>query len=165
MDLETTQKLLAFGTEHKLTVCSCESLTAGLFCDTIASVPGASAVLKGGLVTYFTAMKETLAHVDAKLIENYGVVSKECAAAMAKNTRQIMDADYCVSFTGNAGPSVMEGKPAGCVYCAIAGRNQIWEYHFQYQNIHRNELRMQVVDQMIQELLLRMENEHGKKSC
>jgi nicotinamide mononucleotide (NMN) deamidase PncC len=84
---------------------------------------------------------------------------------MAKNTRQIMDADYCVSFTGNAGPSAMEGKPAGCVYCAIAGRNQIWEYHFQYQNIQRNELRMQVVDKMIQELLLRMENEHGKKSC
>ena len=78
----------------------CESLTAGLFTSTIASIPGASAILKGGLVTYFTPMKSVLAHVDVNLIQKYGVISEECAYAMAKNTREIMDVDYCVSFTG-----------------------------------------------------------------
>lgn len=102
------KQLVSLCTENHLTISSCESLTAGLFTSTIASIPGASAILKGGLVTYFTPMKSVLAHVDVNLIQKYGVISEECAYAMAKNTREIMDVDYCVSFTGNAGPSAWE---------------------------------------------------------
>lgn len=139
--------------ERNLTVSSCESLTAGLFTSEIASVPGASSVLKGGLVTYFTQMKQVLANVDACLIQEFGVVSKECAQAMAKNTRLITDSDYCVSFTGNAGPDVMEDKPAGCVYCAIASKNKVYSYHFQFDGLKRNEIRKSVVDCMIANLV------------
>ena len=92
------KQLVSLCTENHLTISSCESLTAGLFTSTIASIPGASAILKGGLVTYFTPMKSVLAHVDVNLIQNYGVISEECAYAMAKNTREIMDVDYCVSL-------------------------------------------------------------------
>lgn len=102
------KQLVSLCTENHLTISSCESLTAGLFTSTIASIPGASSILKGGLVTYFTPMKSVLAHVDVNLIQNYGVISEECAYAMAKNTREIMNVDYCVSFTGNAGPSAWE---------------------------------------------------------
>ena len=87
------KQLVSLCTENHLTISSCESLTAGLFTSTIASIPGASAILKGGLVTYFTPMKSVLAHVDVNLIQNYGVISEECAYAMAKNTREIMDVD------------------------------------------------------------------------
>ena len=50
------KQLVSLCTENHLTISSCESLTAGLFTSTIASIPGASAILKGGLVTYFTPM-------------------------------------------------------------------------------------------------------------
>ena len=118
--MNDARQLVSLCTENHLTISSCESLTAGLFTSTIASIPGASAILKGGLVTYFTPMKSVLAHVDVDLIQKYGVISEECAYAMAKNTRQIMDVDYCISFTGNAGPDAMEGKPVGEVYIGIA---------------------------------------------
>lgn len=146
------KELIALCTERQMTLSSCESLTAGLFTSTLASVPGASAVLKGGLVTYFTEMKEKLAHVDTKIVNEYGVVSKECAKAMAENTRKLTNVDYCVSFTGNAGPSAMEGKPAGCVYCAIAGKGETKLYHFQWDGLARNVLRQQLVAVMIDRL-------------
>lgn len=146
-------KLVKLCSEKGITLSSCESLSAGLFTSTIASVPGASAVLKGGLITYYTEMKHTLAHVDIKVIEKYGVVSKECAYCMAKNTRDITDSTYCVSFTGNAGPSAMEGKPAGLVYCAIASIKNVDVFEFHLGGMERNELRQYIVDSMIEKLL------------
>lgn len=144
------KKLVQLCTENKITISSCESLTAGLFTSTIASIPGASAILKGGLVTYFTPMKTVLAHVDVDLIKKYGVISEECAWAMACNTRKIMDVDYCVSFTGNAGPAAWEEKPAGRVYCAIASKKEVRVYGFQCRNLSRNQVREHVVNQMIE---------------
>lgn len=151
------QKLVQLCTQKKITLSSCESLTAGLFTSTIASVPGASAVLKGGFVTYFTELKHKLANVDLDLIETYGVVSHECAYAMAKNTREIIDSDYCISFTGNAGPSTMEGKAAGLVYCAIASRTDVEVFEFHLGQMERNELRQYLVDSMIENLLKKIE--------
>ena len=150
--MNEAKELIRLCKENKITISSCESLTAGLFCSTLASVPGASAVLKGGLVTYFTEMKQVLAHVESDLIQKYGVVSKECALQMAQNAREITNATYCVSFTGNAGPDIMEDKPAGCVYCAIASQQNVYVFHFQYEGLNRNDVRMQVVRDMIHNL-------------
>ena len=55
--MNDAKQLVSLCTKNHLTISSCESLTAGLFTSTIASIPGASAMLKGGLVTYFTPMK------------------------------------------------------------------------------------------------------------
>lgn len=134
--------------ERKQTIAACESLTAGLFCSALGGVPGASAVFKGGLVTYFTAIKEQIAHVPAALLEEYGAVSRQCAAAMAVNVRKMMEADYGVSFTGNAGPDGMENKPAGLVFCAIADASGVSVYEFQLK-LPRNLLRTQVVNLML----------------
>ena len=142
--MQTAKDLIELCKDKHVTVSSCESLTAGLFTSTLASIPGASAVLKGGFVTYFTEMKQVMAHVEKDLIDTFGVVSGECAKQMAQNT--------CVSFTGNAGPDAMEDKPAGCVFCAIASKDAVKVYHFQYQGLERNELRMQVVQDMINNL-------------
>ena len=158
--MNRAKQLVLLCTKHHLTLSSCESLTAGLFTSTIASVPGASAVLKGGLVTYFTPMKNVLAHVDVDLIQKYGVISEECAYAMAKNTRQIMDVDYCISFTGNAGPDAWEEKPAGRVYCAIASKKTIQVYGFQCTGLSRNDVREHVVMQMIDILIQTIQKEN-----
>ena len=158
--MNRAKQLVLLCTKHHLTLSSCESLTAGLFTSTIASVPGASAVLKGGLVTYFTPMKNVLAHVYVDLIQKYGVISEECAYAMAKNTREIMDVDYCVSFTGNAGPSAWEEKPAGRVYCAIASKKAVRVYGFQCTGLSRNDVREHVVLEMVDVLINTIQKEN-----
>lgn len=158
--MNQAKRLVELCKEHKLTISSCESLTAGLFTSTIAEVSGASAILKGGLVTYFTEMKSVLADVDKDLIAKYGVISEQCAKAMAVSTQKIMDVDYCVSFTGNAGPTAWENKPAGRVYCAIASKNDVWVYGFQCTGLKRNEVRNHVVEEMIVLLIQKIQKEN-----
>lgn len=145
------QELIALLKAKNLTIGSCESFTAGLFCASLASVSGASAVLKGGVVTYATCIKTDVVHVDAKIVDTYGVISKECAIEMAKKAQQLLDVDVCVSFTGNAGPSAMEGKPAGEVYCAIAYHDEVIGYKFQIEK-ERNKVREKAVQIMCQKL-------------
>ena len=157
--IQSAKTLIELASQHHVTVCSCESFTAGLFCAVLGSVPGAFAVLKGGLVTYFSEMKVQLAHVDPQIIEQYGVVSSQCAKAMAQNTRNICEADYCVSFTGNAGPSSMEGKPAGLIYSAIASPSHVKVFEKQL-SLPRNELRKQAVLEMIEQLIELIEQNH-----
>lgn len=145
------QELIALLKAKNLTIGSCESFTAGLFCASLASVSGASAVLKGGIVTYATCIKTDVVHVNAEIVEQYGVISKECAIEMAKKAKQLLDVDICVSFTGNAGPSAMEGKPAGEVYCAIAYGKDITAYKLQIKE-ERNKVREEAVRIMCQKL-------------
>ena len=133
--------------KDRLTIGSCESLTAGLFASTIAEVSGASAVLKGGIITYWTECKVNVVHVSEEVVRQYGVVSAQCAREMAEKARVLLDVDVCVSFTGNAGPDTMEGKPAGLVYCAIADHTHTKVYEFQLAQ-KRNALRKELVEEM-----------------
>lgn len=135
-----------------LTISSCESLTGGLFADSVVSVSGASRVFVGALVTYATRIKAEVANVDISLIERDGVVSGSVASQMAENVSSIMKSDIGVSFTGNAGPGVMEGKEAGLVYSAIyyKGKTTVFEDHLQG---NRCEVRSQCVELMKQRLL------------
>ena len=134
------EELVKLAASKGATISACESLTAGLFCASLADVPGASAVLKGGFITYFTDMKEALAHVSPEIITEYGVVSGECALEMALNTCDLTKSDFCVSFTGNAGPGVLEGKKAGLVYCGLADNEGAEVYKLQLHGT-RNEVR------------------------
>ena len=103
------------------TVGTAESLTGGLLGAAITSVPGSSAVYAGGLVTYATRLKIELLGVPAALVEEHGVVSAECAAAMAEGARRVLGSDWAVSTTGVAGPGLQEGKPAGTAYVGVCG--------------------------------------------
>ena len=68
--------------EKGMTIGSCESLTAGLFTSRMAEVPGASAVLKGGIVTYHTQIKETVAQVSHEVIRDHGFSMWICACPL-----------------------------------------------------------------------------------
>ena len=106
--------------EKGRTLGSVESFTGGLFAKEITSVSGASHFFKGALVTYATEEKNRLLGISYSDIDQYGVVSKEVAAQMASNGKKLLNVDYCVSFTGNAGPSAMEGKPVGEIHIGVA---------------------------------------------
>lgn len=103
------------------TVATAESLTGGRLAAQLTSVPGASDAYVGGVVTYATELKASLLGVPEGLIAEHGVVSSECAQAMALGVRALTGATYGVATTGVAGPSTQEGKPVGTVYVAIAG--------------------------------------------
>lgn len=103
------------------TVTTCESLTGGLIAATLVGVPGASAVVKGGLVTYQTVTKTMLADVPAEVIDRFDVVSAEVARAMAEGARARVQADVALSATGLAGPDGgTPDKPVGTVYVGVA---------------------------------------------
>lgn len=102
-----------------LTLGSVESFTGGLFASEITSISGASSFFKGALVTYATEEKIRLLGINEELVNKYGVVSKECAQQMAIQGSKKLNVDCCISFTGNAGPSAMEGKPVGLIYIGV----------------------------------------------
>jgi nicotinamide-nucleotide amidase len=103
------------------TLATAESLTGGRLAAVVTAVPGASASYLGGFVTYATRLKEALLGVPPDLVERYGVVSAECASAMAAGCREETGATYALATTGVAGPDLQEGKPVGTVYVGIAG--------------------------------------------
>jgi nicotinamide-nucleotide amidase len=102
-----------------LTVAVAESLTAGLVCAGIADVPGASAVLRGGVVAYATDLKASQLDVPAGLLAERGAVDPDVALAMAAGARGRLAADLGVATTGVAGPDSQDGVPPGTVFVAV----------------------------------------------
>lgn len=103
------------------TVATAESLTAGLLAATLAGVPGASAVLRGGLVVYATDLKSALAGVDDGILAQDGPVASRTAAALAEGAVQRCGAHWGVGLTGVAGPDPQDGHAPGVVFLAITG--------------------------------------------
>ena len=103
------------------TVATAESLTGGQLAALLTAAPGASDTFLGGVVSYATAVKEDLLGVDASIVAAYGVVSADCAQAMARGVRALMGSTYGLSTTGVAGPAEQEGKSPGTVFVGLAG--------------------------------------------
>lgn len=117
--------------EKGLTLGCAESFTGGSFASEITKVPGASKMFKGGIVTYATEEKINVLGVPESLVSEQGVVSKECALSMAMNAKRLLNVDVAISFTGNAGPDAMEGKPVGEIYIGVSikDRNEVKCFH------------------------------------
>ncbi|OCL12552.1 hypothetical protein AOQ84DRAFT_352473 [Glonium stellatum] len=99
----------------------------------LTSVEGASAVFRGGVVSYATPLKQQLLNVDTKLISREGVIHSEVAEQMAEGARTITTfhgtpTTWGISTTGVAGPEPQDGKPVGMVFIGIASADgsQAW---------------------------------------
>ncbi len=103
------------------TLATAESLTGGRVAAAVTAVPGSSACFVGGVVAYATAVKESVLGVPRAVIDQHGVVSAECARAMASAVQVLTGATYAVSTTGVAGPGDQDGIRAGTVYVGVAG--------------------------------------------
>lgn len=103
------------------TVATAESLTGGLVCAALVDVPGASDVVRGGVVAYAADLKAQLLGVDAAYIAAHGTVDGMVARSMADGVRLRLDATWGIATTGNAGPDSSEGRPVGTVFIAVAG--------------------------------------------
>lgn len=113
------QLVQRFG-HRNLTLSTAESLTAGALASTIAEVPGASAVLLGGVVAYSNHVKHTLLDVSEQMLASRGAVDPDVAAAMAVGAATRCGTDIGISTTGVAGPDPHQGKDVGTVYLGLA---------------------------------------------
>ena len=110
-----------------LTFGTAESCTGGLVAKRMTDLPGASAVLKGGVVSYTDEVKHNVLGVPQALLDQYGAVSPQVAEAMARGTRRVLGCDLAVASTGVAGPDPDErGNPVGLVYLALAAPDGAW---------------------------------------
>ncbi len=118
---EDARALVADLTVRRQTVATAESLTAGLLAATLGGVPGASVVLRGGLVTYTVETKIDLAGVAPELLSDVGPVAEPTARALAVGAQQRCAATWGVGLTGVAGPEPHGGHPVGTVFIGFAG--------------------------------------------
>ena len=144
--------LVSLFTEKKLTLSCAESLTGGLFASTITSIPGVSKIFKGGVVTYWNEAKANVISVSKDTIDEYGVVSSECASEMVRGVKKLFNTDVALSFTGNAGPTSMEGKPVGLVYIGIIVKETVFTFEYMFEG-DRNQIREACVKQGIKKIL------------
>ena len=103
------------------TLATAESLTGGLLSARLTDVAGASRSFVGGVVSYATRVKVSVLGVPDEVVQEHGVVSQECALAMAHGVRGRLDATWGLATTGVAGPDQQEGRAVGTVWVAVAG--------------------------------------------
>lgn len=146
------ERLVQLLKEKEKTLTAAESLTCGMFQSVIGGVSGVSNIFPGGFVTYSAQMKQWIG-VPEEIVQNFGTVSAECAEAMAVSAKRAAQTDYAISFTGVAGPDMLEGKPVGTVWIGIASPHEVYCYllNSQYQN--RQEIRQEAVEYGLKQLI------------
>ena len=121
---DLAERLLRETKARRYTIATAESCTGGLIAATLAAVPGASASLERGFVTYSNEAKTELLSVSTALLGAYGAVSREVALAMVEGALMHSPADIVVAVTGIAGPDGGSSeKPVGLVHIAAARRD------------------------------------------
>jgi nicotinamide-nucleotide amidase len=116
----TAPRLLAEAAARGWTIGVAESLTGGLVTAALVAVPGASRVLRGGIVAYATDLKAGLLGVDADLLAERGAVDEAVAAQMAAGIRTATGASVGLATTGVAGPDPQDGQEPGVVFVAVS---------------------------------------------
>ncbi len=129
--------LMAYESRH-LTLATAESCTGGLIAALLTEIPGSSAVLERGFVTYSNAAKREVLGVRLVTLRKYGAVSEEVARAMAQGALKRSHARVAVSVTGIAGPAGgTKAKPVGLVYIAVATKRKVFAQEFRFKGTRR----------------------------
>ena len=144
--LARAERLVAAYTAAGRTLATAESCTGGLVAALLTAVPGSSAAVERGYVTYSNAAKAEAIGVDPALIEGHGAVSEPVARAMAEGARAASRADVAVAITGIAGPGGGSAeKPVGLVHLAVASPEGTRHLARRYSDLGRTEIRRAAV--------------------
>jgi nicotinamide-nucleotide amidase len=120
MRSELAARVLAELDRRGQTLASAESLTGGMIGELLTEVSGASTSYLGGVISYATRLKETLAGVDTETLSELGPVSERTAGEMAQGVAQRCNADWGIATTGVAGPDAQNSHPVGQVFVAVS---------------------------------------------
>lgn len=145
------RKTLALLEGRRLRIATAESCTGGLIAAVLTAVPGSSAVVERGFVTYSNEAKAEVIGVSPALIAAHGAVSEPVAIAMAEGALARSRADIAVSVTGVAGPGGGSAeKPVGLVHFACARRNgSVRHVERRFGDIGRDDVRAASVIQAL----------------
>jgi len=134
--------------ERKLKIATAESCTGGLVAALLTEIPGSSAVVERGFVTYSNEAKTELIGVPAALIASHGAVSEPVARAMAEGALKSSRADVAVAITGIAGPGgATATKPVGLVHFGLAQKGaQTRHWERRYGDLGRETVRHRAVE-------------------
>lgn len=135
---------------NNLTLSCAESLTAGLLSSTICELPGASFYYAGGITAYSEHIKRTVLGVSAETINQFGVVSRECAIEMAQQAQCLFATDCSISTTGWAGPALNPDEPVGVAWIAIRTPDHTLTRLVTCPDLDRNAFRTQVVAEALE---------------
>ncbi|GAB3124483.1 CinA family protein [Glaciibacter psychrotolerans] len=129
---DATADLIETMRAARMTIGVAESLTGGLVTAELTRIPGASAVVNGGVVAYHTELKSTLLGVDVSVLAVHGAVHPDVALQMAVGVRTAVAvdgrrADIGVATTGVAGPDSQDGQEPGTVFIGVSmdGASQV----------------------------------------
>jgi nicotinamide-nucleotide amidase len=120
MGAEVAAGVLAELRRRDQTLASAESLTGGLIGALLTDIAGASESYVGGVITYTTRLKATLAGVAGSTLAELGPVAASTAAEMARGVAAKCGADWGLATTGVAGPEPQDGHPVGQVFIAVS---------------------------------------------
>lgn len=143
----SARALLARCKAERLTIATAESCTGGLIAAALTAIPGSSAVVDRGFVTYSNEAKTEMLGVPADLVARRGAVSADVARAMAEGALKHSKADLAVAVTGIAGPDGGSAeKPVGLVHIAAARRGGARLHEeMRYGDIGRDNVRFETV--------------------
>lgn len=135
------------------TLVTAESLTGGGIGAALTAVSGASAVYKGGVISYTNEVKHGVLGVSEEMLKIHGAVSAPVAEAMALGIRRLLDADVAVSVTGLAGPGGDDyGNPVGTVFIGYADAEKSRSIRYVFDGT-REEVRRQTIESALNLIL------------
>jgi nicotinamide-nucleotide amidase len=141
------QQIIDILAERNQTLVTAESCTGGMIASALTDIPGASAAIYGGYITYANSAKSRMIQVQPRLIGDYGAVSNQVARAMADGARNTARVDFAVAATGIAGPDGgTEKKPVGLVYVAVSSELATVVIEHRFGDLGRDGIRKATVD-------------------
>ncbi|MCD1572094.1 CinA family protein [Agromyces mediolanus] len=165
--MDETAALVAELARRGLRLAVAESLTGGLLAAELIRIPGASAVVNGGIVAYATPLKHRLLGVDAELLAAEGAVHPEVARQMARGARAALavggrDAELGIATTGVAGPEPQDGRAPGTVYVGVSGPDGERAVELRLSG-DRVAIRAETVRRAVRELRAELERESPRR--
>lgn len=145
--LEAARAVLEAAEARRIMIATAESCTGGLIAALLTEIPGSSAVVERGFVTYSNEAKTGAIGVPDALLAAHGAVSAEVARAMAEGARARSLADVVVSVTGVAGPDGgSAAKPVGLVWFGVSAGDAVWTLERRYGALGRAGVRLAAVE-------------------
>ena len=149
-------QILDTAKEHGVMIATAESCTGGMVAAALTDVPGSSAVVERGFVTYTNQAKIDMLGVSAATLDAHGAVSEEVAREMAAGALSHAPVDLTVSITGIAGPGGSEHKPEGRVCFGVADAKGVVTETVEFGALGREAVRRAARDHALALLLARL---------
>ena len=161
--MKKREKVLACLLERGWQITFAESCTGGLLCASLVDLPSASSVLSESYVTYANEAKVRLVGVSEETLRQYGAVSEQTAAEMAKGAAARANAQVAVSVSGIAGPTGGSAeKPIGTVCFGFSIDGAVYTFTQHFGDLGRSEVRKASVDFAFRKLTELLSTDEGR---